>query len=255
MTVEGTLFPSALLTSGWWEKHTAAAIRKVKWRDGIQEWLFRGFEEWAPSWDFTWNFEKWERGEDRPYFIAQLADGDEANSIPVFLPAEKAKWVAEHLEPWGGMQAKVTGLLAYRTHFNPGYDQTALELFGGTLNYCLRLDEDNKRHRVRPLVYEPDLYSGYLWKCVAPRSLLATGSPKLNDVYFVWEHANLASPEAIAYGLELLEHKVEYIRRLFPGDELVLVQKSCSLVPGKPEWDQQDVYDLLVGSKGKASPG
>ena len=122
-------------------------------------------------------------------------------------------------------------------------------VFGGLLNYCLWLDEDNKRHRIEPLDCDPELYSGYLWKCVGPRSLLVNGAPRVNGVYFVWEHANLADADATAYALELLEHKVEYIRRRYAGDELVLVQKSTALVPGVPEWSQREVYALLAGKK------
>jgi hypothetical protein len=250
MTVEGTFYPSALLTSGWWNNKKAAALRKIRWRDGIQEWLFRGFEEWAPSWDFTWDWK--DRGPAQtPYVVAQLAEGDEANSIPVLLPLSRAKWIGERFDKWGGVQAKVTGLLGHRTHFNSGLDEAALEFFGGLLNYCLWLDEDNKRHRIEPLDCDPPLYSGYLWKCVGPRSLLVNGAPRVNGVYFVWEHANLADADATAYALELLEHKVEYIRRRYPGDELVLVQKSTALVPGTPEWSQRDVYALLTGKKGE----
>jgi hypothetical protein len=253
MTVEGTLYPSALLTSGWWNKQSAACLRRIKWRDGIQEWLFRGFEEWAPSWDFTWNWKEREAGAQTLYVVAQLADGDEANSIPVLLPISCAKWISERFDEWGGVQARVTGLLGHRTHFNSGLDETALEFFGGLLNYCLWLDAGNKRHCVQPLAFEPQLYSGYLWKCVAPRSLLLKGTPKVNDVYFVWEHANLADADATAYALELLEHKVEYVQRRWPGDPLVLIQKSAELVPGVPEWSQRDVYALLTGKKGSDS--
>jgi hypothetical protein len=125
MTVEGTFYPSALLTSGWWNKKSAA-LRKIRWRDGIQEWLFRGFEEWAPSWDFTWDWEN--RGPAQtPYVVAQLAEGDEANSIPVILPLSRAKWIGERFDKWGGVQAKVTGLLGHRTHFNSGLDEATLE--------------------------------------------------------------------------------------------------------------------------------
>ena len=38
-----------------------------------------------------------------------------------------------------------------------------------------------------------------LWKCVAPKEFLGGHAPCLNDVYFIWEHVNFASHDAIAY--------------------------------------------------------
>lgn len=249
ITVSGTLFPCALLTSGWWEQHTRAEIKKIRWHDEIQEWLFRGFEEWGPSWDFTWDFENWDAGKTRPYYIAQLGSGDEANSLPVLLPRDKALRLADNFERWGGIDADVTGLLGHRTHFAGYIDERALDLFGGLLNYCLWLDPDDKTHRIEPSTAQTDFYSGYLWQCVAPRKFIDNGKPSLNDVYFVWEHANFASSDAVKYGLDGLQHKVDYIQRMYPGEELVLVQKSSRLVPGTPAWQAQDIYRLLTGKK------
>lgn len=45
--VHGTLFPCALLSSGWWEKQKSAKVQHMKWRDGLQEWLFTGFDQWG----------------------------------------------------------------------------------------------------------------------------------------------------------------------------------------------------------------
>jgi len=53
VTVEGTFFRAALLSSGWWERNHEAKIPNFRWQNGLQEWLYRGFEEWAPSWDFN----------------------------------------------------------------------------------------------------------------------------------------------------------------------------------------------------------
>ena len=175
LTVTGTLFPCALLSSGWWEKHVPAGkTQRVAWRDEVQRWLFYGFDLWGPSWDFTWQFDDANARPDRPYYIAQLGDGDEANSLPVLLPAEKARRYQEFIgaqqgsERWGGLEAEVTGVLGHRKHFTGALAPGALELFGGLLDYCLWLDADTKDHRIMPLSRQTDIYSGYLWKCVAP---------------------------------------------------------------------------------------
>jgi TIR domain len=250
IAVGGTLFPCALLSSGWWEKHGKAHIRRIKWADpNIQEWLFHGFELWGPSWDFTWNFEHWERSRDRPYFIAQLGDGDEANSVPVLIPHAKAIKLQGELGDalQRGIQATVIGVLGHRKHFAAKVDPLALELFGGLLDYCLWVDEDNAKHRIELSGEEPEVYSGYLWKCVVPKKNLADHKLTVADVYFIWEHTNFASPAAVAYNLDGLRSKEEYLERRC--GELVLVQKSSTIVPGDPRWNPEDIYGLLLGKK------
>jgi hypothetical protein len=223
----------------------------MKWRDGVQEWLFNGFDLWGPSWDFTWDLENWEKKRERRYFIAQLGDGDEANSLPVLIPGEKAQRLQEYFreQNWGGTQAAVSGLLGNRRHFASDIDAGALELFGGLLDYCLWLDADNPDHCVEPLAEETRVYSGYLWKCLAPKAWLQGGrKPCVNDVYFVWEHTNFANSDAVAYALDALELKEKYLAT--KHGELLLVQKSSALVPGKENWPNEEIYALLLGKRG-----
>lgn len=244
--VRGTLFPCALLSSGWWEKQKGAKMQRLKWRDGLQEWLFTGFDQWGPSWDFTWDFDNWAKSRQHRHFIAQLGDGDEANSIPVLLPPSKAKRLQDVFSSkWGGTEAEISGVLGHRRHFAKYVDEDALALFGGLLDYCLWLDEDNKKHVISVSVEQTASYSGYLWKCVAPKALLAGATPCLNDVYFIWEHVNFASRDAIDYCLEAMHHKEDYIRR-HHGD-LMLVQKSSSLVEGTPALAAESIYSMLLG--------
>lgn len=246
--VEGTLFPCALLSSGWWERRKDSKVRRLQWRDGLQEWLFHGFDLWGPSWDFTWDFDQSDKSQ-RPYFIAQIGDGDEANSLPILLPAAKATRLREVLgDNWGGVQAEVRGVLGHRRHFEKYVDVKALELFGGLLDYCLWLDQENKNHVIAPRARKVEIYSGYIWKCVAPKSLVLANTPVLSDVYFLWEHANLTNKDAVAYCLDSLEHKEEQIWKRW--GELLLVQKSFSLVPGTPILAKDAVYDMLLGKSG-----
>ena len=249
ITVEGTLFPCALLSSGWWERRKELSVRRLQWRDGLQEWLFHGFDLWGPSWDFTWDFDPSEPQEERPYFIAQLGEGDEANSIPILLPAEKAKRLRDAVwQTWGGVKANVTGVLGHRRHFAQHVDPKALELFGGMLDYCLWLDEDNRNHSIRIRLERTEIYSGYLWKCVSPVDLVLANTPCLSDVWFLWEHVNFANEDALKYCLEALEKKEEYVKRRY--GELILVQRSSSLVPGSPILAAELVYNMLLGNSG-----
>lgn len=245
VAVRGTLYPCALLSAGWWERQQEERPSEREWISGLQEWLFYGFHEWGPSWDFSWGLDALSKEAPRPYFIAQLGDGDEANSIPVVVPAEKARKLREiFLGTWGGLQVEVTGLLGHRSQFSR--DPYSVRLLGDILDYCIWLRDDDKRHKISPLDERTGIYSGYLWKCVAPRNRVEEKrSLRLSDVFFVWEHTNFAKKDAVSYNLESLEHKESYIGSRC--GELVLLQKSSSLVPGQPQWSAQEFYDLLLG--------
>lgn len=250
ITVRGTLYPGVLMTCGWWERaNQANKLDKLHWQDGLQEWLFNGFDLWGPSWDFTWNLEAGDQIMGQSYHVAQLGDGDEANSIPVVIPEDKAqKLRALFLETWGGLEVCITGLLGHRRQF--AKNTAPLQLFGGLLDYCLWLNPEDKNHKISALANQTTLYSGYLWKCVVPQKWLQPGhAPRLNQVYFLWEHTNFAKPDAIRYSLDSLDYKEHYLSHLH--GPLVLVQKSSHVVPGVPAWSSQTIYNLLTGKTGE----
>jgi TIR domain-containing protein len=248
--VTGTLFPCALLSSGWWEKRKADKKLVIDWRDGLQEWLFHGFDLWGPSWDVSGDFKAWSQAPEQRYFIAQLGDGDEANSIPVLIPSSKAPSLQDELarRRWGGMEAEIGCFLGHRKHFSDHIDPEALEVFGGLLDFCLWLGNDHKDHYIDPLGHKTQLYSGYLWKCVAPKSVLQR-APSISDVYFIWEHANFSSQDALSYALDAMTFKEEQVRKRC-GEDLALVHKSSNLVPGEPTFSADAIYRMLVGKAG-----
>ncbi len=251
LTVEGTLFPCALLNSGWWERQLQSKSRTAgwRWRNRVQEWLFNGFDLWAPSWDFTWTIEDGLPDAVGPRFIAQLGSGDEADSLPVVIPESKAAKLREWFaEAWGGADVEVTGLLGRRDHF-PGCE--GLNYFGGVLDYCLWLDEEEPKHKIKRAPISTSLYSGYLWKCMVPQNWReGHKTVRLRDVYFIWDHTNFAADEAIKYSLDALDHKEKYLRAMH-GD-LVLIQKSSDLVPGKPLFSARQAYNIITGGVDEA---
>jgi hypothetical protein len=251
VSVRGLLYPSALLVSGWWESRMQK-IEGAKWHNGLQEWLFSGFHSWGPSWDFTWDFERPENQANKPAFVAQLGDGDEANSIPVIIPADKADKLTEKFLERGrelkvgvsGVIATVTGVLCHRCHCP---EAERLGLVGGILDFCIWLKSGENKHKISPSRGEPDIYSGYLWKCLTPSEWIKEGRAlELNQVYFVWEHTNFADENSVKYNLDSLEHKEYYIRKLHDNSELVLLQKSSMLVPGVPKWSKHEFYDFFL---------
>jgi len=170
----------------------------------------------------------------------------------VLIPGDKARRLQEVLDKpgqWGGIEAQVTGLLGHREHFKRHFEPGTLESLGGLLDYCLWIDSDNSGHGIQPLGMRTAMYSGYLWRCVAPESIARTGVPALRDVYFIWEHTNFASREAVDYNCDSLLRKEEYLARRL-GTKFVLVQKSSALVPGEPNWTSREIYDLMLGKVG-----
>ena len=54
--IGGILYPAALMKSGYWERKLdtdAMDAEKIEWLSKFQKWQYRGFSQWAPSWDFT----------------------------------------------------------------------------------------------------------------------------------------------------------------------------------------------------------
>lgn len=251
--VRGTLFPAALLNVGWWERKRRDEKFRISWKNTLQQWLFEGFDLWAPSWDISWDLEGSPQTE-KPYRMAQLTDGDEADSIAVVVPAEHARKIRdEFLSGWGGVEAEVTGVLGHRYQFQK---QLPPDATGQPSDYCIALSDGEKKHRIEPLVLKTELYSGYLWKCLAPNEWMNGDRPiGIDQVYFVWEHTNFAARDARDYNLDALLHKESLIRKAHPGSELVLLQKSHPIVPGKSLWQGNEIYELLLGQKVKVPGG
>jgi hypothetical protein len=255
VSAKGLLYPCALLVSGWWESRMEK-IEGTKWSDDIQKWLFSGFHSWGPSWDFTWDFEHPENDGNKPSFVAQLGYGDEANSIPVIIPADKVKKLVGKFRERGraigidvgGLLSTVTGVLCHRSHCP---EAAKLGLVGGILDFCIWLKPGEEEHKISPDKGKPDVYSGYLWKCLTRSAWFNEGKPlELNQVYFVWEHTNFADQDSVKYNLDSLGHKEAYIRefndrKFHDNSELVLLQKSSLLVPGQPKWSKKDFYNFF----------
>lgn len=248
--IRGVLFPAILMNCGWWDRQGKSHLNEFRWKDGLQEWLFNGFDLWGPSWDYIWDMDGQGQLENHPFFIAQLGDNDEANSLPVIIPREKAIRLREiFMETWGGVEVSISGMLVHRDNFPQELrDMRVEELLDRNLDYCIWLDPNNEKHKIRPLAGRTEIYSGYLWKCMIPRKWYKAGrQPNLDQVYYLWEHTNFANREAVKYNLESLYHKERYLENMH-GD-LVLIQKSTSIVPGVPEWSAEKIYNLLVSKQ------
>jgi hypothetical protein len=243
VTVRGVFYPAVLLTPGIWDRPGSGEVAPpIAWRTPLQDWLFSGFEEWAPSWDIN---APWDGESDRP-FLGQLGHEDEAFSLLVAVTGAKAGKLRDELIGEGEMVSSVElkGSLIHRKHARatvPARKRT----WGKTFDYCLRVDLD-QGDRIEPAdAAEP--YSGYLWECVSPKEWIGEKEvPDLVDSFFVWEHTDFASPDARDYGLEALAHKRTYIERRF--GELELVQKSAPILPGTPLLATESFY-AFVGSE------
>lgn len=247
--VTGVFSPAVLLNAGWWER--AGGGSDPVGRNGIQQWTYAGFEEWAPSWDFTS-----EDGPDRSrFFLGQLGRGDGANSILVVAVGEKGRAIRSGIMPMfrergvGALKAEVTALLCHRSHLmtrNPALGAAA-ERWQGEFDYCLLLDSE--QHRLDPLREIPDYYSAYVWQCWwATENAPEDQPPRLGDCYLLWEHTDLTNVDAIGYNLDSLAHKAAYVGERH--GKLELLQKSGFLVPGEPALGSRDFQRLLGAISG-----
>lgn len=241
ITAEGTFSPSLLLYSGWWERRAGARKPRRRWRDPLQEWLFIGFEDWGPSWDIN----STDPGEKPPYLLGQVAAGDESESLAVVVVGERASRVREHLlDRRRVFEADVTGLLCHRSHLSET-ELSDLGEFGKAFDYCIKLDDDNRQHRIEPRTDRAQYYSGYLWQCVVPKQWMRDEAPPLlGDTFFVWEHTDFTKPDAIAYNLDSLARKVAYLES--KHGPMVLLQKSSAFVPGDPQYRAEDFYRVIL---------
>ncbi len=256
--VRGTLFPAALLTAGWWEKKRNKEKNPYRNNLPLQRWLFEGFDLWAPSWDISWDFEGCKnetQQNEKQYYVAQLTDGDEADSFVVMIPKKLAmEWREKFKKSWGGCEVEIKGLLGHRSQFDnvfPGAKKIRWGR-GQADDYCIWLkDDDEKNYNIEKLD-TTELYSGYLWKCLIPQKWLEdNNSIQLKDIYIAWEHTNFAAKEALKYNLSSLNDKLSYIQKLHKKDgKLILLQKSHGMfIPDEALWPVEDFYQKLMAGK------
>jgi hypothetical protein len=242
-TVRGRFFPSALLSFGWWErmKQVKPQVRNIAWKDrALQNWLYSGFGEWAPSWDVNgWSDEKTFR------LIGQIGEYDEADSIPVLIKsARKAQELRNQMQDRLVVNANVRGLLCHDSHLArvdslEEQDSEFLESMrhvNSTQEYFLILFDDDK-DSVEILSEPVDFYSGYIWQVWAPREWVSDNPQQtlFEGAYFVWEHTNFAQREVLNYSLDSRDHKVEYLRKRV-RDVLKLSGELALLQHLMPEW-------------------
>jgi hypothetical protein len=248
ISVQDTFFPCILLSTGWWERSSSVGRIQPRFKDEVQEWLFKGFDLWAPSWDLSLAAAS-ETGAPT-HLVGQIGSGDEADSLPVIVARGKAAGVLGLLGDDAVMSATVTGLLKHVSHYSP---EERVALVGGSAsdqddladvsNYCIVVEDDERTHDVARRSTLPELYSGYLWQCWGPRASLERG-PRLDEVYFIWEHTNFNSTDALKYNLDALRYKVGQLTQRIADP--ILMQKSHSrIVPDTPQLSTHKFYDLL----------
>lgn len=240
MTVVGTFFPCLLLFPAWWERLSRAERRDIAWRDDLQEWLFYGFEEWGPSWDLS--LATGDGGQ--PDLFAQVGTVDELNSLPVIVTGEQARRLRQELLPAHPVfEAEITGVLTHRSHIQRSEERTR---WGKAFDYALVVRED-ERHAVRYRGTTPT-YSAYLWQCWVPDQwFVPDRPPRIDDVYFAWEHTDYTKDGALAYNLDGLRKKAEYLEHRH--GPLTLLQKSSWLVEGTPVYPTARFRSFLLDEK------
>jgi len=241
---DGMFLPATLLSDGLWSKQYQSLLHlSEKSPAPLQQWLFEGFFNWAPSFEFNppiSSFFVKETKNSYPYLIGQYGQNDEAFSLPVLISSNRKnniEIIAETLTKKYAFPATIRGVLTHKSHL-PEQEKTILN---DNNDYCLKVSTDD--HIVKPeLSRDGEIYGSYLWVCLGDIALPAT----LDNSFFIWEHTNLANQDSIAFSLDSLEHKIEYIRKQNKDKNLVLLHKSMSLVNGNPEYEPEKFYDFLL---------
>jgi len=247
VNVIGSFFPGQLLFEGWWEGGLwdatieAQARRPANSHRSVQNWLYSGFKNWAPSWDLAAD-----ASDNTDYTIAQVGKGDEADSLPLVIGAQKAAQARAALDSDLTMTAEIRGRLYHRDdieeHFG-GLPRAALNRLrkaGAMFKYFIMVDDDDDQAWIRRCG-SPDIYSGYLWQCwvrETDRDIALAGEVPLDSTFFIWEHTNFADVESIKYNHAALVFKKNYFERRFGLGKMVLLQHSFPvhhLVGAQPE--------------------
>ena len=220
VAVSGVLSPMALLSSGCFNISERKPLQKIidRGNKNLRGWLEYGFQTWGPSLDMHWRVEN-ENSEG--YYIAQLGHNDESSSLPVVIEARKAQdlKLLQFFKQQGdkvgleigAVHATVKADLCHRSHA----PDSIKKRFGDNLDYFLLLTMDQNEHTVIPNdKLKDEVYSAYLWICLAPKEIIANNAmPTPDEVYFVWEHSNILDKESVEYNLDSLAHKKDDITK------------------------------------------
>ncbi|SRR5579884_583380 len=252
ITVPCIFYPALLLRRGWWE---GGHIEIPEDRGPIQRWLTYGMFEWAPSWEFP--IASGDRAMNVLPAQAGQPDGDESASLTILiigpqLVGRVQAVIKNQLDEFGRIAfwSKVTGRLVQTTRLAQDPSLPSDKLGRDPSSYALLVHEADSHHAIEPdASHDADeypIYSGYLWKCLVPERwvydrhhclLPANWDPgslplRISDAYFVWEHTNLTSPEAIVYNLVSINQKIEYLEQVH-RTRFRLLEKSCRVVSGQ----------------------
>jgi DNA-binding XRE family transcriptional regulator len=246
ITIEGILYPQSLLSSGAYTLHGRGDLEtklvKAEYKSGdLRNWLTGGWTEWAPSWSATYGRPE----EISNYVCVQLGYGDEACSITtlvdskiaaklclddMFLNAGEALKLQGMPNIYGGIKVRVTGQLAHRRYFP---DATQY-IIGTNMDFVLRVLDGKENHGIALIAdTELDSYSSYIWKALVSKKYRSSiETIPADEVWYIWEHVELTTRDALEYGIDSLEHKHSYVERKFLGDDAIVIQKSSNLVSG-----------------------
>jgi len=255
LTVEGVFFPAVLLYTGWWERQRPKKFaEEIIWKDDrldqLKCWLFSGFKQWGPSCDFNPA-----GGLGEQYVLGQIGEMDEADSVLLIVAGCKAEDLRAQLASGAhAFNVQARGFLQHCRDLTDRELRDRIKAWGKLFNYCLFVSANEPAHFAIPRG-RPGLYSGYLWQCWLPAGLAEYSGetengikllmpPRIDEVYFLWEHTNFANKDAVEYNLDSLRHKKEFIGSRL-GD-LILVQKSSPLVEGEQALRKDDFYKFVV---------
>ena len=79
--------------------------------------------------------------------VAQVGEEDEADSLPIFMPATLASKIKDQIIATGAMHVTIQGTLGHREQFAVGHGHHVPLKYESLLDFCLWLDEARERRR------------------------------------------------------------------------------------------------------------
>ncbi len=242
--LRGYFFKATLLTQGFYRR-SLHSLPVQSTNNGIQNWLFNGFDHWGPSWDISIDPKDQNSMKGEPvadYVLGQIGSEDELESLPILIHRTKMEPIHNHYA-----SSKYEGTHALHVNIKKGYvihkDHLAnligdlqvqpyierLLKWGKSFDYLIVVDKAPISHKIEPIENDgtqmPPLYSAYLWQCLRPKNILF---PDPSQVYYIWQHADLTRRDAYEFKLEILHKERKSLEGRF--GPMRLIQQSSPFV-------------------------
>jgi hypothetical protein len=230
MQVTGTFCAATRLSVPWWERRASPRVNSgspVSTQRPLQMLLQSGFENWGLSLDLNGSINR------DAYLIGQLGHADEADSLPLIIGPKKGFQLRAEMRSRLVVSVAVVGMLLHHSELTPRLLKHSpdLNVWASAIEdrYFMLVEDDEPGQQVQLRVSgAPEMYSAYLWQCLIRKDdadRVAQGMLTSDEMWFIFEHTNLAEPDTVQFCLDSLKHKRTYLEKHL-GTSLILLLSS-----------------------------